>query len=786
MNWVRDFVDLDGLDLEALIRRFTLSTAEVEEIIRKGEGTKGIVVGKILTVEKPPESKKLSLLTVDQGGEVVNCVCGAPNVRAGMHVAFAPAGSTVGGMAIAKAKIAGFASNGMCCSEHELGLSSDHDGILDLDTLGIEFTLGTPLENIIELYDVIFEVDNKSLTNRPDLWGIYGIAREFAALTGRQLKPVPQADLTLYDALPSIEITIDDPACTCYSGLKLSNISVKKSPLHMRSRIFACGMRGINLLADLTNYLMLELGQPMHAFDLRRVSDIRVKTFGAPFTFQTLDGNDREIDPDTLMICTGDGKPVAVAGIMGGYASDIKDDTGALLLESATFDPVSIRKSAGRLGLRTDASARYEKALDPKLTVPAIGRFVYLLQQCDGGVKVASCLTRASTFDYPEIDIHLKQNYIDRYTGIVIEKARVSVILKSLGFGVEETADGYQVRVPSFRATKDISIAADLIEEITRVYGYDNFEVKSTSSLLAPVRAARGKTDEARVKDILVQRHSLHEAHSYVWADRAKYKELGLEIEPNVRLLNSVNPDHETLRNSMIPTLLAFISENRGYAEEYGIFEIGRAVKGLGEAGSCDERKILGIALYAREQNEEALFFRLKHMLDELMFTLRHLRARFPKMDPAHGWQHPVNTFAIELQGRRLGHISALHPRNGQRIDKKAAIVVAELDMGLFAELKAQPIQYSEPSKYPWIDVDLSFVLDGHTFADIAEALEKRGGAWLQSVALVDIYAPEGQCASVTVRLTFADQTRTLVRAELQPCIDRLIAALREKGIGLK
>ena len=786
MNWVRDFVDLDGLDLEALIRRFTLSTAEVEEITRKGEGTKGIIAGKILTVEKPPESKKLHLLTVDTGAEVLDVVCGAPNVRADMHVAFAPAGSQVDGMEITRADIAGFESNGMCCSEKELGLSADHEGILDLDTLGIELKLGTPVENLVELYDVIFEVDNKSLTNRPDLWGIYGVAREFAALTGRQLKPFEQADLAAYESLPGIDITLEDPACYCYCGLKVANVSVKKSPLRMRARLHACGMRGINLLADLTNYLMLELGQPMHAFDLRRVDSIRVKTFDRPFTFQTLDGNDREINESTLMICTGKGSPVAVAGIMGGYESDIKDDTSALLLESATFDPVSIRKSSGRLGLRTDASARYEKALDPKLAAPAVARFLKLLQQCDNGVKVISCLTRAERFCYPEISIDLKQSIIDRYTGIAIEKARVSSILRSLGFGVEETADGYQVRVPSFRATKDVSIAADLIEEITRVFGYDNFEVKSAGSLLAPVRAARGKTDENRARDLLVQRYSLHEVHSYIWADQAKLKDLDLEIEPNVRLLNSVNPNHETLRNSMIPTLLTFINENKGCREAYGIFEIGRVVKGLDEAGLCDERRTLGIALYARGQSEEALFFKLKHMADELIFTLRQVRAQFPHMDPAHGWQHPVNTFAVDLCGQALGHIGALHPRNGQLIDKKAAIVAAELDLGLLAEIEARQIQYSEPSKYPGIDVDLSFILDGHIYAEIARIAEEQGGPWLQSLALVDVYPLEGQSSSVTIRFSFADRAKTLARAEVQPRVDSLVAALQEKGILLK
>jgi phenylalanyl-tRNA synthetase beta chain len=790
MNWVQDFVDLKGLDLESLIQRFTLSTAEVEEVFHKGETTRGIVVAKILTVQNHPKSKKLHLLTVDKGGEAVNCVCGAPNVREAMHVAFAPAGAAVGGMDIARAFIAGYESNGMCCSERELGLSDDHEGILDLDSAGIPVDLdkylGAPVEQFVELYDTIFEVDNKSITNRPDLWGIYGIAREFAALTGRPLQPVPQADLAQYDHLPAVDVKIDHKACYCYSGLKVENISAKNSPLAVRTRLFGCGMRGINLLADLTNYLMLELGQPMHAFDLRRVSSICVKNFSEPFSFQTLDGNERAIDANTLMICTGEGKPVAVAGIMGGYDSEIKDDTSALLLESATFDPVSIRKSSSRLGLRTDASARYEKALDPLLTTPAVGRFLQLLRQSDGGVRVISRLSQAKTFAYPEININLKQSYIDRYTGNPLEKTRIIGILQSLGFGVKPTDEGYLVQVPSFRATKDVTIAADLIEEITRIYGYDNFEMQSTRSLLAPVRPARRKTDRTNILDLLVQRCGLHEVHSYLWADRAKYKALNLEIPSNVRLLNSVNPNHETLRNCMVPTLLSFIAENKGFREEFGIFEMGRVILGLSDAGQCNERRALGIALYSKEADEEALFFRLRNTLDELIFLLRHSHPEFPKTSPPHAWAHPVNCFTVAFQGTTLGQLAALHPRTRQAIDKKAAIVVAELDLDALADMEIAPVCYSEPSKFPGIAVDLSFVLGpGQVYQDIAQAAQALACPWLQTVSVADTFAME-QHVSVTIRLEFADHTRTLTHTELQPYVDRLMTALRAKGIDLK
>ena len=355
MNWIGDFVDLSGLDQKALIRRFTLSTAEVEDIIEYGKDTHGVIAAEIASIEDHPNSKKLHLLKINTGKELIDCVCGAPNVRVGMHVAFAQAGGSVCGHAIGEATVAGFPSFGMCCSEAELGISADHSGLMELDA---SIPLGTDIKTVFDLEDIVFEVDNKSLTNRPDLWGHYGIAREFATLVGRELRPLPRLDTAPYAQLPDVKISIEEAdLCYRYTGIKVENIKVKQSPVNMRIRLFYCGSRAINLLADLTNYVMMELGQPMHAFDLRRVDKIEVKRFAEPFTFKTLDGQERNITPETLMICSG-GTPVAVAGIMGGLDSEIEDDTDSLLLESANFNGVSVRKSSTKLGLRTDASMR--------------------------------------------------------------------------------------------------------------------------------------------------------------------------------------------------------------------------------------------------------------------------------------------------------------------------------------------------------------------------------------------------------------------------------------------
>lgn len=318
----------------------------------------------------------------------------------------------------------------------EIGISDDNSGIMDITD---DIPAGTDIKDAYAVDDIVFEVDNKSLTNRPDLWGHYGIAREFAALAGRPLKPLDTVDLHAYDALPKVDMKIEDPLCQRYSCLQVENIHTAVSPVNMRIRLYYCGMRAINFLADLTNYLMLEMGQPMHAFDSRKVEKLRIKRFPKPFAFQTLDGVERHIDENTLMICNGD-TPVAIAGIMGGLDSEIVEDTTTLTLESATFDAVSVRKSTVRLAHRTDASMRYEKCLDPEMTVPAIARFVKLLTDTDKDARVVSSLTDEYAYHYDTVTLDFDQSYVDRYTGIQIDGDTIVHTLEALGFAVTETA----------------------------------------------------------------------------------------------------------------------------------------------------------------------------------------------------------------------------------------------------------------------------------------------------------------------------------------------------------
>ena len=785
MNWIGDFVDLSGLDKKALIKNFTLSTAEVEDIIEKGNQLSGVVVAKILSVENHPDSKKLHLLKVDKGDEVLDIVCGAPNVREGMKVALATVGGQIGDITIAPRKVGGYMSYGMCCSESELGISDDNSGLWEITD---DIALGTDIKEVYDIDDIIFEVDNKSLTNRPDLWSHYGIAREFATITGRELKCPALVDTKQFDNLPPVLVDVKaTELCYRYSAIKVENVTRKVSPVNMRIRLFYCGSRAINFLADLTNYVMMELGQPMHAFDNAKVDKIEVQTFPEGLKFTTLDGVERNIDENMLMITSGN-EPVAIAGVMGGDASKIDDDTTSLLLESATFDGVSVRKTTTRLGLRTDASQRYEKMLDPELCHVATQRVLKLILELDPEAKVISSFTDSYVKHYPTITLNFDKRYVDRYTGIDISTETIVKTLTSLGFGLTVDGDSFSAVVPSWRATKDVTIKADIIEEITRIYGYDNFDIFTAESPILPVRKETLKSEEDRMKDLLVKSYRLHEVHSYIWSDIKKNEELGIETPDNVRIINAQTPDHAILRRSMIPTLLSFAKENRGYADDFGIFEIGHTVDGKRENGECDEQNKLGVLLYSKTKNEEALFLRAADAVRELVCDILHKTPEFVSADCDYDFEHPVNSFDITVDGKKIGYISVPHPTVCENIDKKCAIAFFEIKTEAFAKTTVGALKYAEPSKFPAIEIDVTFATDpaGLVFGQLVECAKNAAGEILSDMWLKDVYTAEDGSYAVTFRFAFLSRERTLTKQELTPVVEAITSAYSALGIAVK
>jgi phenylalanyl-tRNA synthetase beta chain len=775
MNWINDFVDLSGEDIPALIKRFTLATAEVEDVITKGADISGVVVAKILTCEMHPNSKKLHLLTVDKGDEVVNVVCGAPNARAGITVALATAGGAVCGKPIGKAMLAGYESCGMCCSEAELGLSSENAGIIELDDSLIP---GTSIKDVFPIDDVVFEVDNKSLTNRPDLWGHYGVAREFAALTGKPLKAVPVLNAADFANFPAVSLASTDEMLYRYVAVKAENIVKNVSPAYIKIRLFYCGLRPINLLADLTNYVMLELGQPMHAFDGRKADSIEVKRFETPFEFKTLDGQARAIDSSNLMI-VANGEPSAIAGVMGGLDSEIADDTTTLLLESACFDAASTRRTSVKLGLRTDASARYEKSLDPENSMVAATRFMKLLLEICPETKITSSFTDLYLKHFEIPVITFDKGYIDRYTGINIPSETIVKTLTSLGFAVMQDGENYTVTVPSWRATKDVSIKADLVEEVTRVFGYDNFPFITARSPLYPVKPTVSKTDETTAKDILSRRFELHEVHSYIWYDKKKNKDLKLNLPENLKVINAQTADHDTLRADMLPSLLYFANENKG--SDFGIYEIGHTVRGVKDGRAVEEKK-LGAVLYSREMGNESLLFKARDMVAAFITATRGLSPEFFNIKPEREYCHPKNSSEIFASGISCGYITVLHPTVKNAIDKKAAIVGFEINLTEYAKIPGIDLSYNESSAYPGIDFDITIPTPSDTrFADISKTWLDNPPEHLKSVNLIDIFGETDK--NITVRMSFSAPDRTLSMEEVNVHINTITSRLAEMGI---
>lgn len=788
MNWISEFVDLEGIDIRELINRVTLSTAEVENVYEMGKDIENVVVGEILSIEDHPESSKLHVLKVNNGSEIVECVCGADNIFVGAKVPFAKVNGRLKDKEIKAVMKGSIMSYGMCCSEKELGISDNNDGVMILDDW---CEVGTDIKKILDIEDILFEIDNKSLTNRPDLWGHYGFAREIAALTGRTLKPLDLFDITQYNNLNKVCINIErKDKVYRYSCITIENITKNISPANMRIRLYYCGMRSINLLTDLTNYVMLEVGQPMHAFDNAKVKSITVKTFDKPFRFRTLDEMERDVDADTLMICN-ENEPVAIAGIIGGKDSEIRPDTTSVLLESANFDGVSIRKTALRLGIRTDASARFEKMIDPEMTTVAIQRFLKLLSGIDDGIKVTSSMTDLYIRKYEDVYISFDKSFVDKYTGIDIPEEKIVNTLIGLGFSVEKKDGGYVVKVPSFRATKDVTIKADIIEEITRIYGYDNFELKSTQSYLVPVRKQQEREVEYQIKEAFAVKFGLSEIHSYIWYDKKMNKKLGIEAESEVRIINSLTAEYDTIRSTMAPTLLCTVKKNIDSFDDVNIFEIGRVAKGFRADGLCDERKIIGCVLAGKNRSYLELLAKGKEMIDYIAAIHKNKAVEYKRSDKLkYNWVHRKNSAIIILDGAEIGYITQVSPRICDNIDKKVNAVLFEIDYDLFSMVPPRDIEYVEPSKYPGIEMDLSLVIDKEDdFKRIADIISSCEYEYLLGYTLIDVFTDEknlGNKKSVTVRFKFGSDERTLLNEEVKNYMNSLINTFKERGIDIK
>ncbi|HOA75044.1 MAG TPA: phenylalanine--tRNA ligase subunit beta [Phycisphaerae bacterium] len=799
LNWVRDFVDLPAdVDPRELAEQFTIVTAEVEGIEHIQCEAAGLVAAEILSVAPIPGTERMYAVRASLGaaGEV-DTVTIAEGLKAGDRVIFAPVGAVLPQVGtVTKRQAAGRTSEGMIVPGDALRLSTVGQRAVWLPP---SVAAGSPID-LREFDDWVIEVDNKSITHRPDLWGHYGIARELAAIYGRSLKPYPVVPVKELDdpSLPEIPIVIDDPVKSPrYSALRFTGVRPQPAPLWMQVRLAHVGLRPIDVLVDLTNYIMCELGQPMHAFDGANIDRIEVALAAEGEKFTTLDGVERTMPPGALMI-QSNRRSVALAGIMGGLDTEITEKTTNLLLESANFEAATIRKCASALGHRTDASARFEKSQDPLNTVLAIQRFVHLARPELPDMKLTSRLSDCFPNPPQPKTITVDPAFVGRYLGRAITAEEITRILKAIEFGVDRVDGKLHVRVPSFRATKDISIEADIIEEVARFVGYGSIE-----PVLPEVTVRYAEPDaigqlERRTLGLLCGGMSYAEVHRYIWFDAGWLSVLGYEPGPTVVLRNPAAAGMERLRTTLVPGLLAAVDLNRHSFSSFDLVEVGSVFDGSVKADQA-ERRHLGMVLVApgrKPAQEDALFARLKTDVETWARQVLDASVRYEARQSAAPWEHAVKTAAVLVEGKAVGRLTVVPASCKRRIDEHLmawSIALAEIDLSAVLghiDRSREAKKLAPIPVYPRVDVDFSVLAQAdRPYAEIEKDLARYDHPLLRRLFFIDSYeggsVPVGQ-RSFTFRATLGHAERTLTEQDVQDFRTSFIAHLTGHGLTLR
>ncbi len=772
LDWLSDFVDLSGLAPDEIAERLTVHTAEVEGWETLTRAVAGVVVGRVESIGSPGSAEGTPVAAVvDVGGRQVHTVCGAPNITVGAFVAAALPGATLAsGDVVAPAEVYGRRSEAVLCSPAELGWSTAHEGLLLLPDGPAP---GTPLETLVAASDTLIEIDNKSLTHRPDLWGHYGIAREVAAIFERPLRTCETIDLSRFDSLPTIDVRIEAPEdCPYYAALRIEAGRNQPAPARMQSRLHAIGSRSRNLLVDVTNYVQFELGQPTHAFDGDKVRSIRVAPSGREQEFTTLDGKRWKLLADDLLIHDGP-RPIALAGIMGGLDSEVSPATRTLLLESANFRAARIRHTSTRLTLRTDASLRFEKKLPPSYAYTAVGRVLKLFEQAGYEHRAVSRLSSAGDRRDQPRRISLPPGYIPRRAGAEISDETTTRILQSIGWECSPGANGgLEVVVPAFRGEFDISIPEDVSEEVMRLHGYDQITPQLPRAAIRSTPPNRQTLNQHRARRVLSEGHCFLEVQSYCWFGDDWLREIG--YEPSQSTLNVRNPitvDNRRMRDHLLPNLLAFVRQNRRESDRFRLFELGRTFW-IDAAGEKREANALaGVAVNQSGGSPEMEFRSLRAALEDLATTCGAGLIEFRRA-PAGGapWTATQATLELVLNGEVVGSMGLLQAPLRRKVLDAGTCVWFAINIDRLAGPLFPAVAYRSPPVFPgsWQD----FTFDWRTGAGYGELhglLCRYQHPTIRSLDFVTVFTPKGQDVSkYTFRFELGWPDRTISAEDLQ------------------
>jgi phenylalanyl-tRNA synthetase beta chain len=759
-HWIRELVP--GLDAEPrdLMRLITMKTAECEGLEQVGAALAEASVARVKEVEFIPGSHNQIALVETARYGARRVVCGAPNCKPGMLTLYLP---------LAPKVIEGVESDGMLASALELGIASDHAGIVELES------------EALPAADTIIEVDNKSLTHRPDLWGHHGMAREVAAITHRILLDPVKLDLLPKGKTP-VEIAIEDfILCPRYSALVFENVTVKPSPLWLQYRLEGIGLNAINNIVDVTNYVMAELAQPMHAFDAEKLhgSTIFVRNARPSERFVALNDESYTLSSSNLVIADAKGA-IALAGVIGGLHSAIGSDTKRIVLESANFQAASVRKTSVALKLRTDASMRFEKSQDPTNTVRGLARALELLEQVSPGIRLVGGLADSHGELKTPAPIELTVDWLKAKLGRDLDAHEVRSILESLEFGVEEPSPGhFLVNVPTWRATKDISIKDDLLEEVGRMVGYESITPQAPliESVVPPESVSRLYLRGVRN---MAAAQGFTEVYNYSFVTEEMVRAFDMDVAEHVGVTNPIASDQTLLRASLLPAIRKNILDNSRHFQSFRFFEIGREIHLRGRK-LPEEVPHFVAAMYAREGDGAASLFELKRLAECLMDGCE------ARLAPARPFEHPERAAIIAWQGEDVGRLFELHPSLG--IDGRAAIL--DLDLAkMESRASQQDRHYQTLRRFPVSAFDLSVVAGlREPSGEIERQLSAAAGSDLVDIDFVRAYTgaplPEDR-KSVSYRLTVAAPDRTLSSEEVAGIRNRVIEAMRAGGYELR
>ncbi|ALC16729.1 phenylalanyl-tRNA ligase, beta subunit [Desulfuromonas soudanensis] len=793
-NWLKEFVDFD-LAPEELSHRLTMAGLEVDAMEVIGGGLDSVIVARLASVEAHPEADRLTLCQVETGSGTVQVVCGARNHRAGDLIALAQVGSVLpGDFKIKKSKIRGVESLGMLCSEKELGLAEESEGILILPA---GLPLGKPVFEALGLKDVRFEL---GLTpNRADCLSVVGVAREVAAMVGRPLH-LPVAELQ--ETGPAIgsltSVTVDEPAlCPRYAARLIRGVTVGPSPDWLVRRLDAVGQRSINNVVDVTNLLLMELGHPLHAFDfnLLRGKKIVVRQAGDGEVFTTLDSQERTLKKGDLTICDGIG-PVALAGIMGGENSEIQPDTRDILLESAYFNPPTIRRTSKRLGIHTESSHRFERGADVDIVPLALDRAAALILQVAGG-EIAS----GRIDNYPqkmgERKLRIEGRLTNEILGLKLELSEIQRLLRSIGLDAEPAPDApeeaLQVIVPFSR--HDLEREIDLVEEVARLNGYDRIPVTMPVSRMICHLSGGRQRGVARIRDAVVAR-GFSEVINYSFVSPTAWDRIALEAgdarRRTVKILNPLNEEQSVMRTSLVPSLLETVSRNLAYrTRDLQLFELRPVFLPRDGEELPDERRRLVMALCGRRAPEGWTqggamvdFYDLKGVVEDLLDYFRVDKVLWP-VDAREPYLHPGKSCRIESAGALLGTLGEVHPVVLQNYDIDTPVYLLDLDIEAFLSVSRESEGFRPLSRFPDVSRDSALLVDESVTAQMLfDAVAAVRGKLVEDFVLFDLYrgkgVPEGK-KSLAIRVRYRSLEKTLTEEEIAKAHGKIIRALEEK-----